>query len=97
MTNNHLSPRTIREWLELIPFDRARKEAIEKYEKDGNHFRENLQWFTYPSLSKSLIYGFGWGDSDELEYWRRLYNSIKNMEQSVKLKNQEPPMMGMSY
>lgn len=79
-TNNpHLAPRTIREWLELIPFDRARKEAIEVYYK--SHCNKSV-----PKLKKKLstaLYVMLWGTSYPM---LDLYWTIKRMEDSVKLK-----------
>jgi hypothetical protein len=79
--NPHLAPRTIREWLELIPFDRARKEAIENLDE----FKSDL---TMRTLSASLFFGFNWDFTfEKYRYWERLYWAIIRMEQSVKLKN----------
>lgn len=86
----HLAPRTIREWLDLIPFDRARKEAIILCEKDKPYTGNEK----VSSLSTALEGAFCWDE----EYWCDLHKKILHMEQSVKLKNnEEPPMMGMSY
>lgn len=80
MTNNHLAPRTIREWLELIPFDRARKEAIENL-----HIRNND--IIAKGLVSALYGAFTWSDSPQgSDYWSNVCDTIKNMEQSVKLK-----------
>lgn len=80
--NQHLKPRTIREWFELIPFDRAKKEALENI--SCNDIEVN-------SLSLALGCGFKWTDTDQkqgqgYEYWRSISISIFNMEQSIKLK-----------
>jgi hypothetical protein len=80
--NHHLAPRTIREWLELIPFDRARKEAIEVYYK--SHCNNSA-----PKLKNKLstaLYVMLWGTSYEM---LGLYWTIKRMEASVKLKQQQ--------
>lgn len=82
MANNpHLAPRTIREWLELIPFDRARKEAIENYD-DEFYAKKEVNCLSY-----ALIYAFSWRESKQgISYWSNLYGSISHMEISVKLK-----------
>lgn len=89
MTNNHLATRTIREWLELIPFDRARKEAIE------NHKNIPLKGYInhkFDTLSEALSSAFSWSESpqerygENKDYWVDVCSSIENMEQSVKLK-----------
>lgn len=77
--NPHLSPRTVREWLELIPFDRARKEAIELCNLNKDIITHNL--------SSAIIGGFDW-PTDKVHYWGNIHQSIIRMEQSVKLKNQ---------
>lgn len=75
--NRHLKPRTIKEWLELIPFDRARREAFENV--NNNYNRD--------SLSRALLAGFDWSETDQgHQYWQNLYTAIHNMEKSVKLK-----------
>lgn len=79
--NPHLAPRTIREWLELIPFDRARKEAIDNFEKQGHK----------NTITKSLSDAFDYPFRINLTpqgstYWIEFRNSIWHMEQSVKLK-----------
>lgn len=76
--NRHLKPRTIKEWLELIPFDRARREAL-----------ENISCIDIEvnSLSKALGYSFRWANTVQgYDYWENLYDAICNMEQSIKLK-----------
>lgn len=78
MTNNHLAPRTIREWLELIPFDRARKEAIELCNK---YYHSDTR---KPKTLSSALFELPW-DSERL-YFREVYYAIRRMEQSVKLK-----------
>lgn len=80
MTNNHLSPRTIREWLELIPFDRARKEAIE-------NTRQSFKIKYDITVSFALYVAFDWSNSIQgNDYWYDLHKALKNMEQSVRLK-----------
>jgi len=79
MTNNTLSPRTIREWLELIPFDRARKEAIGLCNLNKDIITHNL--------SSAIIGGFDW-PIDKVLYFGNLHQTILRMEQSVKLKQQ---------
>ena len=80
MSNTHLKPRTIREWLELIPFDRARREAI-----------DNLDTYTsdvyHRCLSDAIAAAFRWSTTPQCgKYWEDLRDSIRRMEQSVKLK-----------
>lgn len=89
MTNNYLSPRTIREWLELIPFDRARREAI------ANHENIPLKGYInhkFDTLSEALTSAFSWSESpqethgENKDYWIDVCMCIESMEQSVKLK-----------
>lgn len=54
----HLKPRTVREWLELIPFENARKLAIENY--DDEYAKECGSLFCN-SLSSSFGTAFIWG------------------------------------
>lgn len=92
MTNPHLKPRTVREWLELIPFDRARKEAIENCQKTSYLFGVSVY-----NLSDALHYAFVWSETDQgVQYWWSVRSSIIRMEESAKPK-QEPPTMGMAY
>ncbi len=88
MNNPHLSPRTIREWIDLIPFDRARKEAIENYDiKFINRTIKNNHIGKYSSLLSAIAEAFEWRSSPQKhEYWDNLWYTIRNMENSVKLK-----------
>lgn len=88
MTNTHLKPRTIREWLDLIPFDRARREAIDLCEKDVPY----TGYLVKNSLSGALVEAFVWPH----DCWCDLHDQIIRMEESIKIK-QEPTTMGMSY
>lgn len=82
MSNTHLKPRTIREWLELIPFDRARREAIDNYDYDPLYSEKLFQ-----SVSHALQCAFYWDETEQgCDYWRDLNISLQRMEQSVKLK-----------
>jgi len=95
MTNPHLKPRTIREWLDLIPFDRARKEAIENY--DQKYVDSHVSGDICYSLSMAIKKAFKWYESPQnATYWFTLIATIISMEDSIKLK-QDPPTMGMSY
>jgi hypothetical protein len=94
-TNNpHLAHRTIREWLELIPFDRARKEAIENY--DPKRYGINGK---ADSLSEAIDLAFIIGDSPQgTIYWIILIECLYRMEQSVKLKQKDHgASFGMGY
>lgn len=84
--NNTLSPRTIREWLELIPFDRARKEAIYNSENHGHYASNRIA----RNLSEALFGAFVFSKTKQGHiYWRSIYTAIDRMEKSVKLKNNE--------
>lgn len=101
MTNNpHLAPRTIREWLDLIPFDRARKEAIENCEV--NNFYPFQSDDIVHSLSEAYYFSFLGSmpkDVDAIyEFYPDLHRTILRMEQSIKLKQQDHgASFGMGY
>lgn len=81
--NRHLKPRTIKEWLELIPFDRAKREALENYKCEIEDEET--------SLSSALSGAFCWSDTKQEEgqghkYWYDLYFTLRRMEKSIKLK-----------
>lgn len=78
----HLKPRTVREWLDLIPYENARRWAIENYDP-----KLSSESFMCPKLSRALDAAFNWRKSKQKEkYWVSVYYAIKRMEGSVKLK-----------
>jgi hypothetical protein len=91
--NPHLAPRTIREWLELIPFDRARKEAIENYSSYKNKSCADSIYLN--SLCEAVIMcAFIYNNNK----WMILFESLKRMESSVKLKQKDHgASFGMGY
>lgn len=73
--NNHLKPRPVIEWLEMIPFENARKYCL-------NNIWPSSENKIVDSLSDA-IYNCYWYNNIN----RLLFNTIKHMEQSVKLKS----------
>ena len=74
--------KTVKERLEMIPFENARRLALEKYdplflEKHSFYFDDKT------SVAVALGVAFRWdGDFN----WPALFHSLVRMEQSIKLK-----------
>lgn len=91
--NPHLAPRTIEEWLHLIPFEPARQQALDAFKEQGYPNKK------VDSLFRALYRSFTWNITNEgFVYWTRIYISITHSYGSIKIKTpQEPPTMGMGY
>jgi len=84
--NTELKEITVKEWLELIPFENARKWALENY--DPKFISEYLHDSgKQENLHDALCFAFHWHSSPQgHRFWANFYSVIWNMKQSVKLK-----------
>jgi hypothetical protein len=89
--NTHLAPRTIREWLELIPFDRAKKEAIQNYDPNYvNRYGKDITIIKVSNIYYALQEAFQWSvTAQKYTYWDDIWHSLKRMESSIKLKTKQ--------
>jgi len=72
--------KTVKERLEMIPFENARKWALENCEPGIGTNRSY-------SISDAISGAFCWVRTQQgHEFWSRFCSSIKRMEQSIKLK-----------
>ncbi len=89
----YLAPRTIEEWLHLIPYEPARQQALDNFKIIG--FGNSLVYTLYDALH----FAFPWHNTPEgKEYWSKIYTAIKRSYHSIKLKpqiTQEPTTMCM--
>lgn len=87
MVNLYLSPRSVIDWLRLIPFERARQEAIENWGNPKLRHNGIVTNKIYPALSQALEDAFYWpGAPQGNEYWTQLWLCITSMERSVRAK-----------
>lgn len=79
----HLKSRTVREWLDLIPFENARKASICQFNKYCNKYNQS-HFKVVDRLSEALM-SISWAGNFGL-IAPQLCNSVTQMEHSVKLK-----------
>lgn len=79
--NKFLAPRSIDEWLILIPYDNLKKRAIANNDK-AFHAENHIQ--IAPSLSEAISCAFDWSKTPEgLGFWGNVFDIFYNMERSV--------------
>lgn len=87
-----LRPRSIEEWLHLIPYEPVRQQAWD------NFIKQKYNNSVVNRLDEAINKGFVWNQTPEgFQYWGNIYIRILNMYDSIKIKSQEPPTMGMAY